>query len=99
MAIDPATMTSSSMSSSTSSSTIGGSTEYSGESASSSEVSKMGYILRDMTMNAVSKFEKLYELPNNVLNDNEKQFIANRFRINMEAVSVRLAGVHVSTLV
>jgi hypothetical protein len=95
MAIDPATISSSTISSSG----ISSSTEYGGESASSSEINKMGYILRDMTMNAVSKFEKLYALPDNVLNGNEKQLIADRFRIDMAAVSVRLAGVHVSTLV
>jgi len=62
-----------------------------------SEVDKMSYILRDMSMNALAKFEKLYQLPSNILSDAEKETIAHHFDIDLS--SFRLAGTNISTVV
>ncbi len=93
MAIDPATMSSSTMGSSG----ISSSTEYGGESSSSSEIDKMGYILRDRTLNSVARFEGLNGLSDNLLNLQEKQIIADHLNARL-GLGIRVAGVHVSTM-
>lgn len=62
--------------------------------SSYSEVNHLNYILKDMTFNAVEKFEKLNNMPSNVLKVEDKQFLANQLSMHFG-----IKGLKVNTLI